>query len=219
MEQNQINLTLKTGFNLKAIKMIIDKSKLTAQLENLSQNGWTSSTDLFATELCQQWAQDCFNLHQTGQMTKASIGRGAGKAIQNEIRGDNIFWLDQHPALAALEEIRFALNEFFFLGLKRVEAHFAFYPPGAGYDKHFDNHRGLNHRKITFVLYLNEGWQKSDGGELSVFSAEDENQLIHTLEPKLGTLILFRSDLFPHQVEKSNTNRLSLTGWFRDDTL
>ncbi|MBV1883381.1 MAG: 2OG-Fe(II) oxygenase [Pseudomonadales bacterium] len=31
----------------------------------------------------------------------------------------------------------------------------------------------------------------------------------------LGTLVLFLSETFPHEVLKSQRQRLSLTGWFR----
>jgi SM-20-related protein len=199
--------------------MILNKEILPDLLNDLAQKGWTATQALFSQADCQALAQQCQNLFESGEMTKASIGRGATKTIQNEIRGDNIYWLDNHPVLPSLDILRQHLNEFFYLGLKRLEIHFAFYPPGAGYDKHVDNHQGLNHRKITFVLYLNENWQKSDGGELALFSPEDDNKLLEKIEPTMGTLILFRSDLFPHEVQKSNSNRLSLTGWFRDDTL
>ncbi len=221
MEQKQINLTA-----------------LEVMLEELAQKNWATSklptsthpksNAVFSAEFCRDLAQECQNLATAGHLSKASIGKGAGKTVQTEIRGDFIQWLDDsHPFQQNLEQIRKALNEYFFLGLKRVEAHYAFYPPGAGYEKHIDNHRsnsgiaggGPNHRKITFVLYLNENWQKSHGGELSLYNPEKDSELLEQVEPTLGTLILFRSELFPHQVEKSTANRLSLTGWFRDDAL
>lgn len=202
MEQKQINLTALEGM-----------------LEELAQKNWAVSKSVFSLDFCRSLAHECQNLSKEGHLNKASIGRGSTKTVRKEIRGDFILWLDEHPFLESLEVIRQKLNEFFFLGLKRVEAHFAFYPPGTGYEKHIDNHRGLSHRKITFVLYLNENWQKSHGGELSLYNPEKDDERIAQIEPTLGTLILFRSDLFPHQVEKSTTNRQSLTGWFRDDAL
>jgi SM-20-related protein len=177
-------------------------------------------------EFCQSLAQECQKLSQEGQLQKASIGHGSSKTLNNEIRGDFTHWLDEKSAssvqqnfLAGLDTLRVELNRSFFLGLKRVESHFALYPPQAGYDKHIDNHRGLNHRKITFVLYLNENWQKGHGGELSLYNPDKDSEVIAQVEPRLGTLILFRSEIFPHQVEKSTTPRMSLTGWFRDDAL
>ena len=209
MEQKQINL-----------------SALDHLLEDLAKKNWAVSAEVFTPEFCRNLAQECQKLADQGQLHKASIGHGSSKTLNSEIRGDFTLWLEestssslQQSFLAALEDIRQELNRFFFLGLKRVESHFALYPPKAGYDKHIDNHRGLNHRKITFVLYLNENWQKGDGGELSIYNPENDSEVITQVMPRLGTLILFRSEIFPHQVEKSTAPRMSLTGWFRDDAL
>ncbi|MGE5085928.1 MAG: 2OG-Fe(II) oxygenase [Bacillota bacterium] len=209
MEQKQINL-----------------SALDHLLEELAKKNWAISEEVFTPEFCRDLAHECQKLSERGQLQKASIGHGSSKILDNEIRGDFTLWLDekssssvQQSFLAALEQIRQELNRFFFLGLKRVECHFALYPPKAGYEKHIDNHRGLNHRKITFVLYLNENWQSGDGGELSIYNPENDSEVIAQVIPRLGTLILFRSELFPHQVEKSAAFRMSLTGWFRDDAL
>lgn len=190
----------------------------------LADHHWAVSTDILPEELCQNLAQECHRLHSEGAMNKASIGPNSSKTVNAEIRGDFTQWLEPENAseiqkefLAQLEILQQKLNEDFYLGLKRFETHFALYPPGGGYDKHIDNHRGSGARRITFVLYLNAHWQKGDGGELSLYSPEDESLLLAQVQPRLGTLILFRSDLFPHQVEKSQSPRLSLTGWFRND--
>lgn len=192
----------------------------------LAEKNWACSTELFNLEFCRHIAQDCRTLHEQGAFQKASVGRGATKAIHTEIRGDYTLWLDSNDAsplqnsfLNHLGTILNELNRSFYLGLKRFESHFAVYPPGAGYDKHVDNHRGTGARKITFILYLNENWQKGDGGELSLYSPDQPSHLLAQVEPRLGTFILFRSDLFPHQVEKSVQPRLSITGWFRNDLI
>ena len=186
----------------------------------MALKNWAISEEIFNKEFCRSLVSECQRRQAAGEFHKASIGHQATKTVDEEIRGDFIGWLQEtHPMLENLELLRQSLNQFFFLGLKRVETHFAFYPPGAGYEKHIDNPRGRSHRKITFVLYLNENWQKSEGGELSLFDPANENERIAQVEPTLGKLILFRSELFPHQVEKSFSERLSLTGWFRDDAL
>ncbi|WP_374030628.1 2OG-Fe(II) oxygenase [Bdellovibrio bacteriovorus] len=207
MEQNQINLT-----------------NLDRMFDDLADHHWAVATEVFSQDFCQALAHECQNLHAAGALNKASIGHSATKTVNAEIRGDFTLWLEQDTGsdlqkqfLAQLEVLRQKLNENFYLGLQRFESHFALYPPGAGYDKHIDNHRGSGARRITFILYLNAHWQKGDGGELSLYSPEDENLLLAQVQPRLGTLVLFRSDLFPHQVEKSHSPRLSLTGWFRND--
>lgn len=192
--------------------------------EDLAHHGWASSSEVIDKNFARALAQECQNQHSEGRFQQASIGRGVSKLAHTEIRGDYTRWIEEDSSnsveqdfLRALHDISQALNRHFFLGLKRFETHFALYPPGTGYDKHVDNHRGSGARKITFILYLNENWNTDHGGALSFFDPQDENQRIAQVEPRLGTLVLFRSDLFPHQVEKSFQPRMSLTGWFRDD--
>lgn len=194
--------------------------------EDLAKDGWAASTQIFDKKFCIDLARECQNQHSQGRFQQAAIGRGVSKGTHAEIRGDHTRWIEENSSnsterkfLAALRDISQALNATFFLGLKRFETHFALYPPGTGYDKHIDNHRGTGARTITFILYLNEHWKNGHGGELSLFDPDDENRRIAQVEPRLGTLVLFRSDLFPHQVEKSFQPRLSLTGWFRNDAL
>ncbi len=192
--------------------------------DELAEKNWASSKTVFPESFARQLAHECQRLHDEGQFNKAAIGRGATKTQHAEIRGDFTLWIEESTAssvqkdfLTSLSVLLQQLNRVFYLGLKRYETHFALYPAGAGYDKHVDNHRGSGARKITFILYLNERWQKEHGGELSLYQPENPDQLITRIEPTLGTFVLFRSDLFPHQVEKSFQPRLSVTGWFRDD--
>lgn len=194
--------------------------------EELAQNNWASSQDVFPKSFCLALAKECQTLYSKGAFHQASIGHGVTKGLHNEIRGDSTLWIEegtssalQNELLAQLNLLMQELNQSFYLGLKRFESHFAVYPPGAGYDKHVDNHRGSGARRITFILYLNENWQKGHGGELSFYQPDNENVLITQIEPRLGTLVLFRSELFPHQVEKSFQPRMSITGWIRNDTL
>lgn len=192
----------------------------------LETQHWAFSNDIFPLEFCRELAQECQLIANQGQLKKAHIGVGLSKTQNNDIRGDFIYWLDaeadssvQKEIQQFLFQIQNFLNKNFYLGLKRIESHFAFYPEGAGYEKHVDNHRGVSSRKITFIIYLNENWALGHGGELSIYSPEDEMKLLAQVEPRLGTFVLFRSEMFPHQVEKSHRARMSLTGWFRDDAL
>jgi SM-20-related protein len=200
-------------------KSIMNEQSLFVALDELATQGWSEAHELFPLDYCVHLAHECQNLHTAGKMNKSAIGRGISRTIESEIRGDDIFWLESHPFFENLDFILQALNESFFLGLKQFETHFAFYPPGTGYEKHLDNPRGQNNRKITFLLYLNEKWQETDGGKLVLYRPQELNKIICKIAPKLGTFILFRSDLFPHEVETSKANRCSLTGWFRDDKL
>jgi hypoxia-inducible factor (prolyl hydroxylase) len=86
------------------------------------------------------------------------------------------------------------------------------YPKSSFYTKHYDNAIG-NGRKLTTILYLNDGWSSEDGGELKLYlnprSGEDVgSKPPHSLiEPKLGRLLLFWSDRrCPHEVRRHTEN-------------
>ncbi|MDH2917957.1 MAG: 2OG-Fe(II) oxygenase [Sideroxydans sp.] len=149
----------------------------------------------------------------------AQIGRGAQQQHQPTIRGDSIAWLDEQHAndqsyLAWMDTLRAGLNAELFLGLFDFEAHYAIYAAGTGYAKHVDALQGAKNRVLSSVLYLNADWHSGDGGELLLF-ASDGVTVLETLTPRLGTMILFLSETFPHQVLPSLTTRRSIAGWFR----
>ena len=116
--------------------------------------------------------------------------------------------------LAQMESLRSGLNERLFLGLFDYESHYAIYDAGMGYAKHLDVLQGKKNRILSTVLYLNQNWQEGDGGELDVYDANGET-VIATVQPRLGTMIIFLSETFPHAVRLSNNTRRSIAGWFR----
>ncbi len=148
----------------------------------------------------------------------AHIGRGSNKQRISSVRGDAISWLTDANAvdaayLALMEKLRLGLNERLFLGLFDYECHYAIYEKGLGYAKHSDVLAGKRNRVLSTVLYLNKGWQKGDGGELVLYDAEDA--ILETVAPEYGTMIIFLSEHFPHEVLISQNTRRSIAGWFR----
>jgi len=149
----------------------------------------------------------------------AQIGRGAAKKQIHSIRGDVINWLDtanstDHAYLACMEKLRTGLNAALYLGLFDYECHYAIYGAGDGYAKHSDVLQGKKNRILTTVLYLNEDWHACDGGELVVFEPTGQS-VIATVNPTFGTMIIFLSESFPHEVLVSHATRRSIAGWFR----
>jgi SM-20-related protein len=149
----------------------------------------------------------------------AQIGRGAVKKHLSPLRGDVISWLDDrnstdHAYLAWMETLRSGLNSALFLGLFDYECHYAIYDAGAGYAKHSDVLQGARNRVVTTIFYLNENWQSGDGGELRIFEPSGETT-IATVNPNFGTMIIFLSEMFPHEVLMAHKKRRSITGWFR----
>lgn len=192
--------------------------------QNLEKNGWAFSDRLLPEGLEIELFSECQKAWQEGLFHEAQIGRGREKSRKSDIRGDSILWLDPEtggPAtlkfLKWSADLRHELNQRYFLGLRSEEFHFARYPPGTGYQKHVDQHRGTQARKISLALYLNPLWHPEDGGELCIYSPDDDSKELQRLTPQGGRGVLFRSDLIPHEVRPSRQIRWSLTGWFRDD--
>ena len=152
-----------------------------------------------------------------GQLESAGIGRGSAKAVNSSIRGDKIQWLEEGQSaavdryLSLMEQLRLGLNQTLFLGLTEFESHFAMYPSGAFYQKHLDRFRDDDRRVVSCIAYLNEDWLPEQGGELRMYL---DNECIHDVLPQAGTLIVFMSAQWPHEVLPATRDRLSITGWF-----
>ncbi len=170
-----------------------------------------------------RWRARALALHREGALQPARVGRAQGRKIAPHVRSDTIAWLDAQSenaddldALDFVGTLRRGINERLYLSLDHAECHFALYPPGGHYTKHLDRHRDNDARVISFVFYLNEAWQTEWGGQLKIFDNKDN--LLRVVEPRGGTLVLFRSEQFPHEVIACSQNRISLTGWLRRRT-
>ena len=190
-------------------------AQIAAQLED---TGYIVLDQPLTSTLTAQLFRRCHNDEQAN-FQAAHVGRGADKKRINAIRGDVIYWLDEansvdHAYLAWMEKLRMGLNAALYLGLFDYECHYAIYGAGAGYAKHLDALSGKKNRILSTVFYLNEDWQASDGGELVLFAPDGESVLA-TVKPKIGTMIIFLSETFPHEVLTSHATRRSIAGWFR----
>ena len=150
---------------------------------------------------------------------KAAIGRGFLQQQNSAVRSDEIHWLEQenqtdHDFLMLMENLRQQINQQLFLGLFDYECHYAVYEPGNFYKKHLDALKGQSNRVLSTVLYLNDDWSAADGGELILY-AEDGITKLQTVLPAKGTLVIFLSEQFPHEVLAAKKIRYSIAGWFR----
>lgn len=155
---------------------------------------------------------------QMDEFEAAKVGRGRDIIENNFVRRDKIAWIDGETAaekvwMAWAERLRIYLNRRLMLGLFSYESHFAHYECGDFYRKHYDAFRGEANRVLSTVLYLNSGWAPDDGGELEIFDADDRSLVKVT--PLLGTLVVFLSEEFPHEVLPAQRDRFSIAGWFR----
>ncbi len=150
----------------------------------------------------------------------AGIGRGTDTVDAPDIRSDQIRWisgvnLEEQIWLQWMEGLRLYLNRRLFLGLFTYESHYAHYQPGAFYAKHHDAFVGQANRVLSTVFYLNRHWYPDQGGELVLYEPGRPEKELKRVFPQGGTLVVFLSEEFPHEVLPSARDRYSIAGWFR----
>lgn len=196
-------------------------------------------TDSQALELKKEVAE----CHAQGRLEAGGLVNGKlpsaddAKYADRATRGDVIGWFDssqtEWPHGRGLEgyllklgtlvsELQKTVPELSKI-TSRSKAMVACYPgQGARYIKHVDNdgkHALCKTRLLTALIYLNDGWEDGDGGELAIFKADDENALRRVVPPVANRVLLFWSDWrTPHEVRPSEKMRYSVTLWLLDNT-
>jgi SM-20-related protein len=161
----------------------------------------------------------------TENFKRAGIGRTKDHMVNDFIRTDKISWItnDSEASCAWLSwtsSLQSYLNSRLFLGLFSFESHFAHYAKGDFYKKHKDAFKGEGNRVLSVVIYLNQHRSIDDGGELVIYdrnipvSSVVDNSKI-TVTPSFGTIVVFLSEEFPHEVLPAKHDRYSIAGWFR----
>jgi SM-20-related protein len=185
---------------------------------DLSASG-ISIRDQFASTAEVVALRECARTRQSrGDFAPARVGRQGAERRRHHIRGDFTCWLSEpllppeRLLLDRMEELRLHLNREAFLGLFELELHYARYPAGAAYSRHVDQPRGSAQRKLSSVLYLNPGWQATDGGVLRIHAADDS---FVDVAPIAGRLVCFLTPGREHEVLQARCERLSISGWFR----
>lgn len=189
-------------------------------VEELHTQGWSIQENFLDRSAVKNLRTECMQLYNSEELKPAGVGRRQDHHVNLTIRKDKIHWLDgtttaQQDYLRLMENLRCAINRSLFLGLFEYEAHFAVYEPGAYYRKHRDQFSGQRTRVVTTVAYLNEDWHEGNGGELALYSPEDENSLLRLVTPQAGTFVCFLSERIPHEVLETHAQRASIAGWFR----
>ena len=194
------------------------KKNLDTIADALERSGYIILSDALSKNLMEVLHERVQNLTPE-EWKVGGIGRNQKHQLDQRIRSDKIHWIsNNNPGesvfLTWAENLRRGLNQRLFQGLFDFEGHFSMYPEGAYYQKHIDTLTGNNNRVLSLVLYLNTNWDQADAGELLLYP-EAGDQPIQTIMPKFGTLVLFLSEQFPHEVLKAHRPRFSLAGWFR----
>lgn len=192
-------------------------------VSGIADPGWISLPGFLDEDTARGLAQESRAAWDQGDFRRAGVGRGAGLTIREDVRRDHVLWLApdekrpfQQRYLNQLEDLRCELNRHLYLGLFNFEGHFAVYPEGAFYKAHLDRHQNTQDRIVTAILYLNDGWQSGDGGELKLWTTPGEQDgPFEIIEPRLGTLVCFLAGDYWHEVLPAQKTRMSITGWFR----
>ncbi len=185
----------------------------------LVEQGWFVLPGFLSSSLVNDLNEDIQYYQQNGSFIRAGVGRGDDFHIDLTVRRDKTLWLrHETPAqvqfLALMESLRLAMNQRLFLGLFEYESHFALYEPGAFYATHKDSFLGASNRILSTVAYLNPAWSFEYGGLLRIFDEHNDTLLADVL-PEAGTLVVFLSEVIPHEVTRTERVRRSIAGWFR----
>ncbi len=186
----------------------------------LAADGWCVLSNLMDTAQTRALADDCTAMHDAKQLLPARTG--AGRAA-SPLRGDSTHWFadgamssPQRAFADRIDILRLALSRELMLGLVDCESHYAVYRPGAGYARHLDCLRGNDARVVSAVFYLNHGWLDADGGALRLYLADDSARDVY---PHAGSLLLFLSAQFEHEVLPATRDRMSIACWMRQRAL
>ena len=193
---------------------------------DLERSGYCVVEDFLDANAIAALALECKSMHEREELRPAAVGRAGGRNIDTNVRGDHTCWFDlaqftraQSTYWACMDALRISLNRHLLLGVDEIEAHYALYPPGARYARHRDRFRDDDARVLSSVLYLNRAWGKTDGGALRIYVGEaagvSERESHIDIAPHAGTLVLFLSADFEHEVLPASRERMSVAGWFR----
>jgi SM-20-related protein len=203
----------------------LDEEVYNSLIDGLADTGYAIYDQALSRVKASNLLNICEELWKQGEFVRAGVGSGSKLQVRSELRSDRVLWMEPDqsttgtaPYYDFLEGLRLRLNRELYIGVDSWEGHFAVYPEGAFYKKHLDQHKNSRARQVTIILYLNDDWKPSDGGQLRLYKDEACQEWID-VEPQMGRLIVFLADRFWHEVLPANRERRSITGWFRKTTL
>ncbi|MEO7071465.1 MAG: 2OG-Fe(II) oxygenase [Rhodanobacter sp.] len=188
----------------------------TPAAQALAADGWCVLPQLLPPEQTAVLRAECAALDAAHAFRRARTGL---ERTASMLRTDRTHWFapdalsaPQRAYLRRLNALRIALNRNLMLGLVDCEAHYAVYPVGGGYARHRDCMHYSEARVVSAVYYLNEDWQPDDGGALRLYLPDGAH---HDIVPTGGTLALFLSAQFEHEVLPAKRERTSIACWLR----
>lgn len=175
--------------------------------------------DHFLSEiLSQNLRNNLMVLLDQKQLASAGIGNQSHLTKDMLIRSDMIYWLDrlhkdehEDSFFDMMDAFVIYLNRSCYTGITSYEFHYAYYDTGSFYKRHLDQFKDDNKRAFSMIFYLNENWQPSDGGQLSLYHKDS----VEMVAPTDRKCVFFNSSMLEHEVMLNHKPRMSITGWLK----
>ncbi len=189
-------------------------------IETFIENKVGITENFLNPTLASKLRANLLNLYSQNKLRSAGTGNGAVPVQDKLIRSDMIYWLgrknnneDENAFFDLMDAFVSYLNSTCYTGITGYEFHYTLYEKGSFYKKHIDQFTNNKSRQYSMILYLNEGWQPEDGGELCIHYDDK----IQHIAPLNGKSVFFKSSELAHEVLVAYQPRMSITGWLKKD--
>ena len=187
-------------------------------IDSFIENKIGIAENFLSPALASHLKENLLTLFSDKQLRAAGIGNDT-LAVQNKsVRSDIIYWLDrkhnnqyENEFFDLMDSFVSHLNSTCYTGITGYEFHYTLYETGSFYKKHIDQFRNNESRQFSMIMYLNENWKESDGGELCIHDGDR----LQNISPVNGKSVFFKSSELEHEVLLTNKPRMSITGWLK----
>jgi SM-20-related protein len=201
--------------------MTVQEQQFESIIEGVLANGYAVCDDFLDKIEVQNLLETFNNRYQAGKFKDAGVGKQIEVQKASLIRGDEILWLET-DSINSAERVLLDKNQAFidylnqtcYLGIVDSEIHFAKYDVGKFYRRHRDTFQTQKGRILSVIYYLNIDWIPADGGNLLIYTTENNLEKTITIAPLAGRLVCFESEKLEHEVTEAFVARYSVTGWF-----
>ena len=175
--------------------------------------------NFLSEDLARNLKENLMSHYSGNRLRSAGTGNDIQVVHNKSVRSDIIYWLDRkhnnpHELIFfdLMDSFISYLNSTCYTGITGYEFHYTRYEEGSFYKKHLDQFRNNDSRQFSMIMYLNEDWQKKDGGELCIHHPDS----LQHISPVNGKTVFFKSSELEHEVLLTNKPRMSITGWLKN---
>ena len=154
-------------------KRLLDPNQLSA----LDNDGYIVISDFISAVFQEDLRKDIMGLRRKGKFTVAKVG--TNNDGEEEVRNAEIcLWLHEEPPAPLVRQALYRLlidlmkelEELSHETLTAEELSYLYYPKGGYFRRHVDSMPNTNveYRTYSLLIYLNDHWMKSLGGQLRI---------------------------------------------------